>query len=131
MDSMTVKTDVPLSRISDLLCCALEGGSNYWYEIEAIKEPPAYVFRSMPDKIFRHLDAPLNSFGHLDIVTRDRDEVNGKNSWVLNLNTIREGLKTFAVKYPSHYAEFLKENEDATTGDVFLQCCLFREVVFG
>lgn len=35
------------------------------------------------------------------------------------------------VKYPRHWADVLAENDDATTGDVFLQCCLFGECIFG
>jgi hypothetical protein len=34
-------------------------------------------------------------------------------------------------KYPRHYADFKDGDEDASTGDVFLQCCIFGEVVYG
>jgi len=36
-----------------------------------------------------------------------------------------------AKKEPRHFADFLKEDYDETTGDVFLQCCLFGEVIYG
>jgi hypothetical protein len=36
-----------------------------------------------------------------------------------------------ADKYPRHIADILSENDDATTGDVFLQLCLFGDVVYG
>jgi pimeloyl-ACP methyl ester carboxylesterase len=32
---------------------------------------------------------------------------------------------------PEHWADFLTENEDAETGDVFVQLCLLGEVVYG
>jgi hypothetical protein len=32
---------------------------------------------------------------------------------------------------PRHFADVLNENDDAGTGDVFLQCCLFGEIIFG
>jgi len=33
--------------------------------------------------------------------------------------------------YPSHYGDAISENDDAGTGDVYLQCCLFGEVIYG
>jgi len=36
-----------------------------------------------------------------------------------------------AEKYPRHFHNFLEENDDAETGDVFIQCCLFGEIVYG
>ncbi len=50
---------------------------------------------------------------------------------LLDLGTIRLGLQTMADKYPNHWHDFINDNEDATTGDVFLQCCLYGEVIFG
>lgn len=126
-----VEMEVTLDRISTLLCSAFEGGSNYWYMIAAQKKPTTFEFRSFPDQIFPHIDYPLNEGGNLRIETLDKEEVNGQKSWTLNLSSIEKGLKVFADKYPHHWADFLNENDDATTGDVFLQCCLFGEVVFG
>lgn len=31
----------------------------------------------------------------------------------------------------SSFAEILDDNADANTGDVFLQCCLFGDVIYG
>ena len=50
---------------------------------------------------------------------------------ILNMKKIKRGLTAMAKKEPSHFADFLKENYDETTGDVFLQCCLFGEVIYG
>jgi hypothetical protein len=50
---------------------------------------------------------------------------------LLDLGTIRNGLQVMADKYPNHWHDFINDNEDATTGDVFLQCCLYGEVIFG
>lgn len=46
----------------------------------------------------------------------------------LNLQTIKKGLTVMAKKEPHHFADFLQEQGDMNTGDVFLQCCLFGEV---
>jgi hypothetical protein len=73
----------------------------------------------------------LNEGGSLKLETLFKDEVNGQKSWTLNLRSIKKGLEVFASKYPRHFADFVSENDDASTGDVFLQCCLFGELVFG
>ena len=117
-----------IKRISDLLCCALEGGSNYWYCIDEFGSPPELKFRSNSEEIFRHLDYPLNEGGYLMISVHIEDSGAPKR---LDLDTIKRGLGVMAEKYPRDYGNFIKENEDSETGDVFLQCCLFGEIVYG
>ena len=34
-------------------------------------------------------------------------------------------------QYPHHYANAITEDHDAETGDVYLQLCLFGELIFG
>jgi hypothetical protein len=36
-----------------------------------------------------------------------------------------------AREYGRHFSDMIAENDDATTADVFLQCCLFGELVYG
>jgi hypothetical protein len=50
---------------------------------------------------------------------------------LLDMGTIRHGLQVMANQYPRHWNNFINDNEDADTGDVFLQCCLWGEVVLG
>lgn len=49
---------------------------------------------------------------------------------LFNLPKIKKGLTVMAKKYPEHFADFIKEEYDQTTGDVFLQCCLFNEIIY-
>ena len=48
----------------------------------------------------------------------------------LTREKIAKGLQIFAEKYPSHWADFVNENEDVLTASAFVQCCLFGEIVF-
>ena len=50
---------------------------------------------------------------------------------VLDLPKLKRGLRTMIQKYPKHWAMFVDENYDANTGDVFLQCAVFGEVIYG
>ena len=122
------KVEIPDQRLQDLLCCAFEGGSNYWYEITSFNYPPGQTKQSLGIE-FPHLEVPLLEGGSLKIVNF---EENGDQpeALLLNRETIKEGLKVMAELYPERMAEFLAENEDAITGDCFLQCCLYGKVIF-
>lgn len=111
----------PEKRLKDLLCCALEGGSNYWYFIKSFNYPNnKKVYLEFP-----HLDLPFLEGGSLTITAEEMSEK------LLNLEAINKGLEIMKEKYPRHYADFITENDDAITGDVFLQCTLYGEVIFG
>lgn len=44
---------------------------------------------------------------------------------------IQRGLELMARDYPHHWHDVVTQNQDAITGDVFLQLCLFGEVRYG
>jgi len=122
-----VKFKISKERISDLLDTAFEGGSNYWYVIREHVYPAG---KTVHDYKFPYLELPLTEGGSLIIDSKD-DPDKKYSSKVLNLESIKKGLEIMAVRFPGYFQDFLNENEDAITGDVFLQCCLFGEVVFG
>ena len=127
-----VTININIEQIANLLCSAFEGGSNYWYVIESARAPLNYDrYRSFPDTIIKHIDYPLNAHGGLTISTLEGDEFSGRTKWPLNYSACVRGLTVMAEKYPHHFTAVLDESDDATTGDVFLQCCLFGEVVYG
>lgn len=135
--TVTVQHEVSRQRIGDLLCSAFEGGSNYWYRIEEFHAPTTYQFRTFPEslKVFKHIDYPLNPDGYLvvsDFHGCDEPETEIKKR-KLNFATIKRGLKLLSQskEYSHHWRDFLAENDDQITADVFLQFCLFGEVVYG
>lgn len=117
--------NISLSRIADLLCTAFEGGVGYWCQIVGYDTPknPRSIWGE--DKIVKYVDYPL--CGGSVFVTTDDEQDKQLN---LDGTAIMEGLKIMAEKYPRHFSDFLNENEDAVTGDVFVQCCLFGEIVY-
>jgi hypothetical protein len=109
--------------ICGLLCSAMEGGSNYWMRVAGCEwpgdEPNQTAWSSSQA-------APVLKNG----VTRIDDRVEDKEHR-LDRKAIERGLCTMARHYPQHFADALRESGDATTGDVFLQCCLFGKVIYG
>lgn len=131
--SVKIEHKVSLDKIANLICSAFEGGSNYWYEITEFVKPKTITFMVDQDidpeaKPYAHIDYPLNEGGA--VMVRDTEDEDSEPKR-LDLESIQKGLKIMAKKYPRHMNDLLNENDDAETGDVFLQCCLFGEVIFG
>jgi hypothetical protein len=103
-------------EIADLVVTAFEGGSNYW--VDYIEPGPLH-----------HTDpkAYEGEFQQAFTVFAEDDEA----PYTFNAAAVREGLKIMQERYLRHYEDILADNSDADTADVFLQCALFGEVVYG
>lgn len=126
---VTVPTSIDEQRVSDLLVSAFEGGSNYWIEkISKLVEPVERKFEceDNEDGFMKKYEYPFNMGGEVHIKVCDDDK-----TYILNRAAIERGLTTMATKFSRHFNDFISENDDAETGDVFLQCCLFDDVIFG
>lgn len=133
---MVVTLEIPLQRIADLLCSAFEGGSNYWYMIEKfgtpVGDPESWAFRTDKSHVYRHMDYPLNAGGYLIVSdAKGEDDKEKQTKKKLNLAAVEEGLTLMSTEQPQHFANFMAENDDAETGDVFLQLCVFGKLVYG
>ena len=118
---------IPRSHVAQLLSIGLSTDPNGSYKILDFQRPPALAFRSDLKFIFRELDYALNEGGSLAIVRRGQTS-DGRR---LDLESIADGLNVMATHYPRHFADFLNEAADDLTADVFLQCCLFGELICG
>jgi hypothetical protein len=118
-------------RAADLLVSALEGGSNYWYQIESSVKPEAEARPWGAEEYTpTYIAYPFSSGGA--IIISDMEDEDGEE-YTLNKKAIARGKKVMSTdeRYSHYYADVLKENDDAETGDVFLQLCLFGEVIYG
>ena len=130
-----------------LLCCALEGGSNYWYHGLAPHTLPEGVSYADfqeggqfadPDEYWHPLELIATTPKCKVSLKADDYGDESDPAWdtesecfVFGLKELRAGLEVMRKKYPHHWKDHCDENSDATTGDVFLQCALFGELVFG
>lgn len=122
---LIVPLDIEDQRVIDLITSALEGGSNYWYIIDISQS-------RLVDGVEFLVEQPMkDGILHIELLDPDEGPINYKTAWRLSRASAEAGLVIMATKYPAHFADFLAENDDAITGDVFLQCALFGEVVFG
>lgn len=123
--------NVSFRNVAYLLCSAFEGGSNYWAEIKSTQKPKAFSFLLDSDIGGENpkpslVDYPLNG-GSITFQDSEGDMPDS----VLDFEAIKRGLQVMANDHPTHWHDFLNENDDATTADVFLQCCIYGEIIFG
>jgi hypothetical protein len=115
----------PVRKIQEyLLCNAFGGGSSYWCHIDSYMYPEGKGER---DFSYPHLEVPFAGGSITISVPEDND---GK-TYTLDFKALQRGWKLLHDKYPHHYADSTTGQYDATTGDVFLQLCLFGDVVYG
>ena len=116
--TVTTKTEIPVDRVADLVCCALEGGSNYWcaeFAPDGYPEGTQYGHEAVAH------GAPFTIRDDFGVSPR-----RVKNSPEI----IAAALQLMADKFPKAWADFINENEDAITGDLFFQLLCFGEEVY-
>ena len=119
---MRVQTTVTIDdkRVTDMLTNALEGGSTYWARKITNERFEGAEFAS---------EAPMAGGSFILIHDAESDDMPGRT--LINREVCEIGLQEMAEKYPRHFANLIAGDDDAETADVFLQCCVFGEIIFG
>lgn len=123
--TISVNMEVPLETVESLMCSAFEGGSNYWCSgVEAIRED--------------EYEKATGQFLHEAVARGELSEIkvhDSEEGWhyvvLCDVGYINAALQLMAEKYPRHFADAVRGQDDATTGDVFFQCLVFGEVIYG
>jgi len=132
---VTRTTSITAEQIRTLLCCAFEGGSNYWYEGLAPHTYPEGLTHEDykeggnaqdPDNYWHWCQLLPTTGGSVQFMDIESGETH-----ILDGDKVKSGLQIMADRCPSHFNDFLEENDDAETGDVFLQCCVLGDLVYG
>ena len=113
-------------QVAELLSLGVETQDPCPFWIVDYVKPKQFRFRTDEKRIVKHLDYPLNESGALTVLTKSRNA-----ALRLDLASIARGLSIMATNYPRHFADFLNDNTDRITASIFLQCCLFGEVIHG
>lgn len=134
--NVNVQQNVSAGRIVDLLCTAFDGGMTAGWaraETHMPDEPDWSWGEGSPEKLEKEWAnvrkvyvAPMCG-GHVTLIDVEDDE----KSYRLDKEALERGLHIFAEKYPSHFSDFINENDDAITGDVYVQCCVFGDAIYG
>lgn len=108
-----------LEIIENLLVNGIEMMISYWACMPT-KE------KSLPaDEHLRYIKQVVT------IAEREASTDQGIKSVKLTEDKLLEGLAVMNQKYPKHFSDAIKGNDDGDTADVFIQCCVLKEVVYG
>lgn len=135
-ETWTITVDVPVNmeNVKSEICSAWEGGSVYWVSDEwTIEAVVADGIERGEGKDYEY-QWELPFLEGCAIIFIDNSGWIRKNgeSYRLDIETIKRGCVIYAKNYPHFIGNITNDyNGDADSGDVFLQCCLFGEVVFG
>lgn len=119
-------------NIRNLLTSAFEGGSNYWYaELEPHPdndkpEEDFWIGGPQQGETYYHWAQLMPLTEGCAVMFRDRET--GQRH-TLDCEACERGA-THLQQYPRHFAAAVADDGDADTGDAFLQCCIFGEVVY-
>lgn len=124
-----IKIDVPWSVVDTLLASAFCGGSSYWCQCVGHKYP--HKSADKQNVQYRYQSALYPGGCFLVEVQADYGDTNNGKRYEIDQMSLMAGLQVMAEQYPRHFAAAISRNGDSITGDVYLQCCCFRKVVYG
>lgn len=108
-------------KITDQIVPGLEGGISYW---AASFKPEGDI---KTDVSPWYDDEKLWASGDFKI----RVEIHDDEDKLFTPESIRAGLQYLADHHLWRIEQMVKETGDAETGDVFIQACLFGDIVYG
>lgn len=150
--AVTVSRQIPLHRVVDLICNAFEGGmSSCWacnahwelrtgVKFEDFQTNPydstkqgSEAAKIAPGKYFPGYYLIPFAKGCVLILqdTEEEDETGKPVLYRITREDLGRALNLMAEKFTSHFNDFMDENEDAITGDIFLQLAAIGDVVYG
>ena len=133
---------ISLTQVEDLLTTAFEDGVSDWvgkmclWDTNKAVNGPVCAERILCAKEnsefsqLRYLHPLLYSDPVGDLRWKIVDSEDEDTSWLLSLEMIKEAAQVMGTSYPRHLKDIIQGGWDAWTADVFLQCCLFKELVY-
>lgn len=121
---VTIKLSIPPQTLRDLLCTAVEGGSNYWASFKSLEctEDGDYIRVRVLERA-SHTDGPRRI---VEVTAEDLAIGIERLGAAAADKGNTEGFPTAG----KHFADAL-DDHDAMTADVVLQMTVFGEVVYG
>ncbi|AOG03458.1 hypothetical protein [Bosea sp. RAC05] len=130
--SQTVSTSLslPIRVVHGAIVGALEGGSRYWLhgaaKLEGYEKPGSSVVWWGHQEFFKQ---PFSFEAQFE--DPNLDEGNNEGRRTLSNCDLNRAVSTMVDKAPRHFADLKAGNGDATTYDVFMQCLVLDDIVFG
>lgn len=135
-----MKINIPFEISEDIINNALvgarEGGCNYWAKSRLIKKANWEQFMPSAGRI---LIIGGKQAGQELYINKEYKagqsffdiENNHKIELFVTYEVLKKGLIIMAEKYAEHFSNLIGQNDDNVTHDVFLQCVLLGDLIYG
>ena len=127
---MKVEIEVSPQKIADMMVTAVERNdmtrawcSGFHRKAGPRRKPGAGIWYSIPEFWAGEF--------RVDVIEFDETGNSADRVHTLDRVAVEQGIAIMADKHPKHFADWLADDYDAITADVFLQCCVLKEVVYG
>jgi len=127
---ISTKQKISLQHFEDIIITALEGGSNYWYELDTneFKDKLPKNDKTFSEKIsealFNDTTFEMNVY---DIERINIDDILG----TVTQASIKKAIEIAYKDYPNIYSDFIEGTGDAETADVLFQLAVMGKLIFG
>jgi hypothetical protein len=128
---MEITFNISDEAISDQLCTALEGGSNYWYLLGNIDRTHFVKGDMLADNLARSLMTDKNY--KLPIYDIESFEVDSDPELLghVTYDSMAKAFSIMSKDYPIQLNNILTGNYDADDSDVWFQLTVMGEVIYG
>jgi hypothetical protein len=136
---ISIEVDVPARRIADMMVSAIEGNDMVasWCDAINLDETIFQGIKGFREGTSLWYDTELlfsESYRHnlKFTVTEVVDEATGETKdHIVTGDDVAKGLVVMARSFSRHFGDLMNEEDDNTTSDVFLQCVVFKDVIYG
>ena len=114
--------------IVNLFVDALEGGSNYWYDIKNVPKEVEYNVKYNTESLSEAIGRYILDGGSIQFfdIENDEDELG-----IVDMDSILDAIQLMKRDYLDSWNNILNEAYDSDDADIFLQLCVMGDVVFG
>ena len=120
---VNVQLDIEYQKLIDLVITGLEGGTYSSFELT---DDGTEYYKAINN------EQKQEAFAAVEVVDRFADgEEAASPPTHLTDEVLFKGLQIFSKKYPQVFAQFWSDNYDVITADVFLQCAVFGDCIYG
>lgn len=128
---MEITFNITEEQLTDQLCTALEGGSNYWYFLGDIDRTHFIKGHTLVDNLIRSFMADKDyKLPVYDIESAEEFEEMDKLGDV-TYHSMARAFNIMSSDYPRQLGNILSGNYDGDDSDVWFQIATMGEVVFG
>ena len=125
-----ISFEITYDMFEIILVGALEGGSNYWYQLhtdefrkDLVGSNDEPLSTRIAMTLFTKPDFKMNVYD----VESEEDVALG----VLTQESMLEAFQIIHTKWNWHFNNLVTDNHDAETSDVFFQVAIMKDIVFG